>query len=233
MTVKELWVQRTDFSEESFSHELSKEAAIQKFIAFPWEDEIARYTALAREKKDCCPPGIGVVSEDGSTLHIFATSPNVFHVSRVQKSAGWHSLAGPNSSETTGEVVSPREVPILISDFLRTGIPHGKAGSPSGTRNQTSRPAWSRVIHIVIFAIIIIAVVSLLFTRDLLRFFLLAVAVVLGLLGVDGILTGTAGWYISARRDKYPILFWSIVFLQIFFSLSFLVLGLLIALRGT
>lgn len=82
------WVQRHDYSSEEETI-LSVEEAVEILRRFDWETEITcEEEALARSH-DCCPAGLGLVSEEGQILHIIPRRDSMAMIHYHYGSGGW------------------------------------------------------------------------------------------------------------------------------------------------
>lgn len=69
MTSLPYWIQRADFS--ATDHEPVDEAtALRALETHPWQDELNLQSALENERREYCPPGIGLRDPDGRLLHV-------------------------------------------------------------------------------------------------------------------------------------------------------------------
>ncbi len=64
-----VWIQYHNFDYD-YLGSISYNEAMTKYRAFDWETEILKGEQSKIEKKECCSPGMGFVSEDRRILHI-------------------------------------------------------------------------------------------------------------------------------------------------------------------
>ena len=61
-----IWIQRHDFSYEELNINSSEEA-VNAFENFDWKTELLN---LEESEEEVCPPGFGIVADDGHILHL-------------------------------------------------------------------------------------------------------------------------------------------------------------------
>ena len=55
----EAWIQRHDFTTDSLS-DATQDHGLELLSSFDWEAELAKYEEALDEKRDRCPPGMGM-----------------------------------------------------------------------------------------------------------------------------------------------------------------------------
>lgn len=63
------WIQRSDYSSEETTI-FSVDEAAEILRRFDWKAEISREEMARAQGDDCCPAGLGLVSDSGQILHI-------------------------------------------------------------------------------------------------------------------------------------------------------------------
>jgi hypothetical protein len=71
------WIQHADFLSDDLGA-VDETEAIQRFRAHDWREENRKYDEFQTEGQDCCPPGIGFVSEFG-ILHLCPNAEGQLH----------------------------------------------------------------------------------------------------------------------------------------------------------
>lgn len=64
-----LWIQLHDFTSEEMPT-VDAKAAKRAFREFDWASELRRHKEALEKEEDCCDPGLGLVSDNGSILHL-------------------------------------------------------------------------------------------------------------------------------------------------------------------
>jgi len=64
-----LWIQLHDFSSEEMPI-VNAMASKRAFSEFDWAAELTRQKEALEREEDCCDPGMGLVSDNGSILHL-------------------------------------------------------------------------------------------------------------------------------------------------------------------
>jgi hypothetical protein len=63
------WIQHADLSAEERGV-IDADAALGALEEVDWASELRHLDSLETEQRECCPPGIGFVADDGRILHI-------------------------------------------------------------------------------------------------------------------------------------------------------------------
>lgn len=86
-----LWIQRHDFSSDERDR-VEIEDARNTFINFDWDSEIAKEEVALAEGRDCCNPGMGLISEGNRILHLVPGSRGLmihYHFPKRKKFLGF------------------------------------------------------------------------------------------------------------------------------------------------
>ena len=115
-----VWIQKHDYSYDE-SHVDSAAEAIEKFVGFDWAQEIIQ---IKESEGEDCPPGFGVVSEDGKILHIVpdAEGECMVHFHYPEKKRFLLIFSGTVRSTQTREHVSLEESVKYIERFFQGNL---------------------------------------------------------------------------------------------------------------
>ena len=72
-----VWLQRHDLTSEDLT-DSSMDSAVSTLESFDWQDEIEKEIAAEKAGEDRCPPGMGLIHEEGQILHIIPTENGRF-----------------------------------------------------------------------------------------------------------------------------------------------------------
>jgi len=113
------WIQSADFSSKELGVADQAEA-LRLLRDHPWSSELAALRGLEERGEECCPPGLGLVAEEGKILHFCPVRESEWEVHHHYREA--RKILGiiPSSrdkSETFSGVSMPQAEQLVVQFF--------------------------------------------------------------------------------------------------------------------